>query len=112
LSELSTRVWLDERLWDGLRRRAVAEKVTVRELIPRLVARAMGEGPAAAVLPAATVPRAPTAATTQAESDLPVIPLAELYRCAVCEGQVKLGALAMHMNKHMKEQQAPNAERS
>src|SRR5579883_3476631 len=44
VSEISTRVWLDERLWEDVRLRAEAEGTTIRELIPVLVGRVIQAG--------------------------------------------------------------------
>lgn len=114
MGEVSTRIWLDEGLWDEIRSRAIADGVTVRELLPRLVAQALS-GPSARAEP--QVPTAPggagsPAAGAVAESGPPVLVLSDVYRCDVCGAQVKLGGMTIHMGKHAKERQAPETERS
>jgi hypothetical protein len=113
LREVSTRVWLDGELWEQLSDRAIAEGVTVRDLVPRLV------GQAIAPAPPAPVARAPLVSATSApagappvESGPPILVLSDVYRCAVCDAVVKVGGLTIHMGKHMKELRAPEAERS
>jgi len=113
LGEISTRIWLDEGLWDEIRSRAIADGVTVRELLPRLVAQALS-GASARAEPPVPAPRSAgsSAASAAAESGPPVLVLSDIYRCDVCGAQVKLGGMTIHMGKHMKERQAPEAERS
>lgn len=106
MSELSTRVWLDERLWETVRGRAIAEGTTVRELIPRLVK----QGVSPRLVPA--VPPAPAAVSRPAPPGPPVVALSETYRCDECGAEVRLGGLSNHLGKHLKERQAPQAERS
>lgn len=118
MREVSTRVWLGEKVWTELQNRAAAEGTTVRELIPRLVGRGLtgSAEPAPAVGPAAPAttqrPGPTPAESAEPEAGPPVIVLSSLYRCDVCGGQVKLGGLTIHMGKHMKERQAADAERS
>ena len=120
MSEVSTRIWLDEGLWDELRRRAIRERVLVRELIPRLLAQNAVAAVRAAVPPppvappAATAPAAPPPAQASAPIDdgPPVVPMAEVYRCGVCGAEIKLGAVSQHINRHLKEAQAAEAARS
>ncbi|MCL5257411.1 MAG: hypothetical protein M1319_06400 [Chloroflexi bacterium] len=113
MSEISTRVWLSDDLWQKVRKLAIARKTTVREEIPRLIGQALSESPSEPGLPA----KAPSIGTSptvpkQTESGLPIIELHEVYRCAVCGADVKVGGLTMHMGKHMKELRAREAERS
>ncbi|HEX5505424.1 MAG TPA: hypothetical protein VFW96_22595 [Thermomicrobiales bacterium] len=113
MTEISTRVWLEEGQWDTVRERAVAEGTTVRALIPRLLERALAGGPPrpeAAPPPPAPAPPPPPAATEDAGP--PVVALAPVYTCAVCGAQVRAGGLSNHLGKHLKEQQAAEAERS
>ncbi len=112
MGEISTRVWLDESLWNKIRERAVADDLTVRELIPRLVERALAAPPARAEPKTEPAVAPPPAARETAEPGLPTIVLSDLYHCDVCGGQVKLGGLTIHMGKHMKERQTAEAERS
>ncbi len=105
MGEVSTRIWLDERLWDHLRTRALAEGVTVRELLPRLVRQAVA-GPVSPTQPA------PPAVRSPAEAGLPTVVLAEMYRCDVCGAEVRPGGLSNHLGRHLKERQAGAAERS
>lgn len=118
MSEISTRIWLDERLWNDLRSRAETEGVTVRELIPLLVRQVVSQGPAKdAVVPQET----PSAAARQpalapspppAEVGPPIVTLSDVYQCGVCGLQVRLGGLSNHLGRHLKEQQTADAERS
>jgi len=113
LSEMSTRIWLDEQVWHKVRSRAVAEGTTVRELIPRLISQVLAELPTKAKPAAAPlVPVAPGAINANTESGPPTVPLSDVYRCGVCGGEVKVGGLTIHMGKHVKEQRANGAERS
>jgi len=97
VSEVSFRIWLDDALWETLRRRAVAERVTARDLIPRLLAQtAAGSRPA----PAAAAP------ARMGATGLPIVPLAEQYECGVCGATLRLGAVSQHVNKHLREHQA------
>lgn len=113
MGEISTRIWLDDRLWDKARRRAVAEGVTIRDLLPRLVGQALAtlqrnaEPPAAAAAPAA-VP----GISEPALAGPPVVALSEAYRCGLCGAEVRVTALSNHLGKHIKERQALEAERS
>lgn len=95
MSEVSTRVWLDEALWDELRRRAIREGVLVRDLIPRLPAQnAAGAGRTVA-------PGRPD------DGGPPVAPMAEVYRCGACGAAVN-----QHINRHHKKAQTAAAVRS
>ncbi|MGH2460150.1 MAG: hypothetical protein ACRDIY_14945 [Chloroflexota bacterium] len=113
MSEISTRVWLDERLWEDVRHRAEAEGTTIRELIPALVRRVvvgspvLEERPAVATSPPADAPLAPAA-----EPGVPTVALSDVYQCGVCGAQIRLGGLSNHLGRHLKEQQAAEAERS
>lgn len=114
MSELSTRVWLDERLWDTVRRRAIAEGTTIRDLIPRLVHQSVNPvarvlTPTPAPMPAPVTPPASPVATVTADSGPPVMVLAELYRCGECGAEVRLGGVSNHMGRHLKERQAPQS---
>lgn len=117
MSEVSTRVWLDGRLWDKVTRRAVAEGTTVRELIPQLVNQSLA-APAASAQnrPAIVAPppadTSPVAAETVAEDGMPVMPLADVYRCSICGAEMRLGGVSNHMGRHKKEREAAEAERS
>ena len=115
LSEVSTRLWFEEGLWNALSRRAIAEHITIRELAPRLVNEALrgATRPAAAPHPQpvqAPLPPAPVA--SDAAAGPPVVPMAETYICGVCGAEIKLGAVSQHINRHLKEQQAAQAARS
>lgn len=116
MSEISTRIWLDERIWDDVRRRAEAEGTTIRELIPLLVGRVLAEpAPAStrAQAPPSAAPPAPSLAIGPAsDSGPPVVALSDVYQCGVCGAQIRLGGLSNHLGRHQKEQQATDAERS
>ncbi len=113
MSEISTRVWLDERLWQKVRSRAVADGTTVRELIPRLIAQILSEAPTKGAPPAkARAVEAPIPVSTPETSGPPVIELSDVYRCGVCGADVKMGGLTIHMGKHMKELKVQQAEGS
>jgi hypothetical protein len=113
MSELSTRIWLDERLWAALRQRAIAEGVTIAELIPRLVQQTMTAPSGVRSQPAAAPAPAPTPEQSGPdEGDLPTAVLSPSYRCAVCGAEVRLGGLSNHLGKHLKERAASEAERS
>lgn len=113
LSEISTRIWLDEALWHKVRSRAISEGTTIRELVPRLIGQMLGESPASTrpstMSPPSYAGQAPAA---EAGTSLPVVVLSELYRCGVCGAEVKVGGLTIHMGKHVKEQRANDGERS
>jgi hypothetical protein len=113
VNEISTRIWLDERLWDGIRKRAETEGITIRELIPRLVGEVLSEPSprkeqTASTSPAQTHP----AESPLAESGPPIVALSDVYQCGVCGAQIRLGGLSNHLGRHQKEQQAMDAERS
>ena len=118
MGEVSTRVWIDDALWEELRQRALADKTTVRELIPQLLQQGIGHTQAAhpgadeakAALPTPGV--VSPGAEPGAETEVPVVELSDVYRCAVCGAQVKLGGLVIHMGKHLKERKAAEEERS
>lgn len=113
MSDISTRIWLDERIWDRIRRRAEAEQTTIRELIPRLVSEFLDKPTTASaqMAPAApTTTSSPSEATS--ESGVPVVALSDVYQCGVCGAQIRLGGLSNHLGRHQKEQQASEAERS
>lgn len=113
MSEISTRVWLDEELWQKVRNRAIADGTTVRELIPRLITQILSEAPAKGAPPAkARAVEAPIPVSAPETSGPPVIELAEVYRCGVCGVDIKVGGLTIHMGKHMKELKAQQAEGS
>jgi hypothetical protein len=38
--------------------------------------------------------------------------LSDIYRCGVCGTEIRLGGVSQHMNKHKKEREASEAERS
>ncbi|MBV9281229.1 MAG: hypothetical protein JOZ41_14205 [Chloroflexi bacterium] len=114
MSEVSTRIWLDDQLWEAVTNRAVTEGITVRELIPRLVDQSMTVAPAPvgqadAAEPARTLPLPEIA---EGEASLPILPLADVYRCAICGAEVRLGGVSNHLGKHKKEREASEAERS
>ena len=109
MAEISTRVWLDEDLWETMQRRAVAEGATVRELIPRLLGYVLADlAPAGQAM--TVTPRAgPTQECTPAAggpSGVPVVPLAEAYGCGICGEELRLSRLSAHLGKHLKELQA------
>ncbi|MHB8576495.1 MAG: hypothetical protein ACYDCQ_14330 [Dehalococcoidia bacterium] len=118
MSEISTRVWLDERLWDAVRQRALREGATARDVIPQLVGQALsGARAAAAPVPQpATVPLpalapSPPQALAGGEpavgtSGFPIVPMAEQYECGVCHATLRLGAVSQHVNRHLKESQS------
>lgn len=122
VTEISTRVWLDEQLWDGLRNRAQAEQTTIRELIPDLLGRALsGEArqpaapssPPPLPKPAEPLASAPAPVVTPpAEAGPPVVALSDVYQCGVCGTQIRLGGLSNHLGRHLKEQQSAEGERS
>ncbi|HVC32074.1 MAG TPA: hypothetical protein VNL16_01035 [Chloroflexota bacterium] len=113
MSDISTRVWLDERLWDGVRNRAEAEGMTIRELIPRLVRHGLNEPAVMAEPVAVAVPSStPALDSPSSEPGPPVVALSDVYQCGVCGAQVRLGGLSNHLGRHLKEQQASDAERS
>lgn len=115
LRELSTRIWLDEELWNAIRSRAIAERTTVRALIPHLLGqivagqRGVPSVPEILSRPPGTTP---PAAPAPAEAGPPVVVLAEMYRCDICGAEVRLGGLSNHMGKHLKERRAAEAEGS
>lgn len=117
MSEISTRVWLDEHVWIEVTNRAVIEGMTVRELIPRLVQQSLpvaltsaGQGEPY------SDPQTPAAATltesVDTTSGLPVVTLSDVYRCGICGAEVRLGGLSNHIGKHKKEREAAEAEGS
>lgn len=115
MSEVSTRIWLDERVWNEVASRAVLERTTVRELLPQLVSQSLGgaatpvsEGDRQAV-PSSS---GSSAQAQTSEAGLPVIPLSDAYCCGVCEAEVRLGGVSNHLGKHKKEREASEAERS
>lgn len=113
MSEISTRIWVDERLWDQLRSRAQAEGTTVRELIPLLVHQAVVSTPVRPeVVPPATAASREPSPPAASDSTIPVVPLSETYQCGICGAQVRLGGLSNHLGRHLKEQQASDTERS
>jgi len=118
VSEISTRIWLDERLWNEVTDRAVTEGMTVRELIPRLVSRCLTVASAPAwqtgseAGPIAPAGASPSAESPAAEPGLPVVALSDVYRCGICGAEVRLGGVSQHMNKHKKEREASEVERS
>lgn len=112
MSEISTRIWLDEQLWHKVRSRAVAEGITVRELLPRLLGQIVTETPPKARPVAMPKVEVSPVITPVAESGPPTIVLSDIYRCGVCGTEVKVGGLTIHMGKHMKEQRANEGERS
>ncbi|MBI4318459.1 MAG: hypothetical protein HY675_08215, partial [Chloroflexi bacterium] len=106
MSEVSTRVWLNEELWQKVRDRAIADGTTVRELIPQLIGQSLREVATKGEPKKTPAVEAPTPTAAQRSSGPPVIELAEVYRCGVCGTDVKMGGLTIHMGKHMKERQA------
>ncbi len=113
MSEISTRVWLDERLWEDVRLRAEAEGTTIRELIPVLVGRVIQAGAVPEERPViASRSPAETSPTPSTEPGPPTVTLAEVYQCGVCGAQIRLGGLSNHLGRHLKEQQAAEGERS
>ncbi len=108
----STRIWLEDSLWDQVARMAVSEGTTVRELLPRLIAGSLA-GSLAPPLPSA--PRAtvgPAADEPSVTAGPPVVTLAEAYRCGECGAQIKTAGLSAHLGKHLRERQAAETERS
>lgn len=112
MSDISTRVWLPEPLWDVVRARALADGTTVRELIPRLLDQAVTGRPTSGSDAAPVAVAATPATTAPAASEPPTVPLSDSYQCGVCGAQVRAGGLSNHLGKHLKEQQAAEAERS
>lgn len=119
MSEVSSRLWFEERLWEALSRRAVAERTTVRELVPRLIGAALsGQPRVATAAPSPPPVQAPLPASLaapaggEAASGPPVVPMAETYICGVCGAGIRLGGLSQHTNRHLKEHQAAQAQRS
>ncbi len=113
MSDISTRIWLDERIWDRVRRRAEAEQTTIRELIPRLVSQVLDTSSTVSEPPATATPTStPSPSATTTETGLPVVTLSDVYQCGVCGAQIRLGGLSNHLGRHQKEQQASEAERS
>jgi hypothetical protein len=115
MSEISTRIWLDERMWNEVASRAVLERTTVRELLPQLVSQSLGG--AATLMPEGDHQPVPSSAGSSAqaqtpEAGLPVIPLSDVYCCGVCGAEVRLGGVSNHLGKHKKEREATEAERS
>jgi hypothetical protein len=98
VSEISTRVWLDERLRGEVSNQAIAEGMTVRELIPRLVSRSLAPHPASQAdrqvsLPTpAAVPASDESSTAQPGP--PILALADVYRCGVCGAEIRLGGVS------------------
>jgi hypothetical protein len=92
----------------------MTEGTTVRELIPQLVKQSL----AASVQTRSATPAPQPAATpsinveTVAEDGMPVMPLADVYRCGICGAEMRLGGVSNHMGKHKKEREAAEAERS
>ena len=101
MSQRSTRVWLEEELWEEMRRRSIAKGTTVRELIPHLLGQALSRssGPAEA----GERPPSPPAIPEAEGEGPPTVPLAEEYRCGVCGGIYKLGGLSTHLRRHSDE---------
>jgi hypothetical protein len=113
MGEVSTRVWLDERLWQEVTNRALSERTTVRELIPELVSRSLTADPATSEPALRTGPgAAPSIESLAGENGPPVMALSDVYRCGVCGMEIRLGGVSQHMNKHKKEREAAEAERS
>ena len=113
MSEVSTRIWLDESLWNAIRERALAQGTTVRELLPDVIGQALaGVRPRAEKPAAVAAPVSAAAVVPPSESGPPLAVLADVYQCAVCGMEVKLGGLSQHLGKHRREQEAPIAERS
>jgi len=117
VSEVSTRIWLDEALWEELVRRATAQGTTIRELVPRLLAAALSPSTTASE---ASAPGSPAANAREsreavageeggAQTGPTVVPLAEVYRCAVCGEEVRLSRLSAHLGRHLKESQTSEA---
>ncbi|MHB0875621.1 MAG: hypothetical protein ACYC5O_06225 [Anaerolineae bacterium] len=112
MTDISTRIWLDEGLWEAVRRRAIAEGATVRELIPQLLGCALAQGGPGGQTGTAAPPGGPSGECTlaaAASSGTPAVPLAEAYICGVCGEELKLSRLSAHLGKHLKEQQASEA---
>ena len=112
MADISTRVWLDEDLWEAVRRRAVTEGVTVRELIPHLLGCALAQSGPGGQAGTAALPVGPSGECTDtaaAPGGPPEVPLAEAYICGVCGEELKLSRLSAHLGKHLKEQQASEA---
>jgi hypothetical protein len=113
LTELSTRIWLEEGLWNQVSTRAIAEGTTLRELIPKLLGAAVSvQAAPAAPSPGSAAQVEREAGDSAEDTGPPVIVLSDVYCCAVCGAQVKVGGLTAHMGKHVKERQAVEAERS
>ena len=113
MSEISTRIWLEERLWDAVTNLAIREGTTVRELLPRLISRSLTEPYAGSGQPTFHLEESgPSAPGPAAEPGPPVAVLAEVYRCNECGAQIKLAGLSAHLGKHLRERQASEAERS
>lgn len=114
MSEVSTRIWLDERLWNEIMDKAMSEGITVRELIPRLVRRSIMGAPTSARQggPAAEAVSAPSTGSASPQQGPPVMALSDVYRCGVCDAEIRLGGVSQHMNKHKKEREASEEERS
>ncbi len=116
LSEISTRIWLDEQLWNEVTNRATAEGTTVRELIPQLVSQCLTSSLASQVSPqmgaAAPAGAASSHLSPPSEPGPPVVVLSAVYRCGVCGAEVRLGGVSNHLGKHLKEQQSSEVERS
>ncbi|MGI8552439.1 MAG: hypothetical protein ACR2PL_16865 [Dehalococcoidia bacterium] len=115
MNELSTRIWLDERLWQTLSGRAIAEGTTVRDLIPKLIDQAV-TGATRPAPPASLAQAAKEAASAMVnlmpDAGPQTVAPAETYRCAECGAQLRVGGLSIHLSKHVKEQQTQEAERS
>lgn len=113
MSEISTRIWLDEKLWQAVRDRAIAEGITARELIPRLLNQALSEALTVASHPPTIEASAgPPIERLLTEAGPPVVTVADVYRCAACNAEVKAGGIGIHISKHIKERQAQQLERS
>ena len=114
MNEISTRIWLDERVWKEIADRARAEGTTVRELIPQFVRQSLGARPSVAVDASQSAPSVPTSPSSSPASEpgLPVVLLSDAYGCGVCGAEVRLGGLSNHLAKHRKEQEASELERS
>ncbi len=94
MSEISTRVWLDEGLWQKVRNRAIADGTTVRELIPRLITQILSQAPTKGAPPGkARAVEVPPPPSTPATSGPPVIELSDVYHCGVCGTDVKVGGM-------------------
>lgn len=111
MSEISTRIWLDEHLWDGVRSRADAEGTTIRALIPELLAQSLASSVARAEPVRPPSVEAPPQ-TLSSPAGPPVVGLSDNYLCGVCGAQIRLGGLSNHLGRHVKEQQAAEGERS